>query len=77
MKPVRHPAHDQLTPTVHNWFHLPYQAMGYLAEQQRWGTYWNNSMVYPQAESFLSNIHLSGSYGVTHKHKIHVILGGE
>jgi ribosomal protein S18 acetylase RimI-like enzyme len=57
MNPVRHPAHDQLTPTVHNWFHLPYQAMGYLAEQQRWGTYWNNGMVYPQAESFLHGIH--------------------
>ena len=41
-----HPAHNRLAQTVKDWFHLPFQSMGYVAEPRRWGTYWNNAQVY-------------------------------
>ncbi|GAB4531773.1 MAG: hypothetical protein Kow0063_11450 [Anaerolineae bacterium] len=41
-----HPEHHRIVQTVRNWFHLPFQGMGYLAEKRRWGTYWNNARIY-------------------------------
>jgi ribosomal protein S18 acetylase RimI-like enzyme len=42
----RHPDHDQLASVVRDWFHLPFEGMGYRAERRRWGTYWNHGKVY-------------------------------
>jgi len=41
-----HLAHDRIAQTVRSWFHLPFQAMGYVAEPRHWGTYWNNAQIY-------------------------------
>lgn len=44
--PATHPDHDRLVNAVRDWFHLPFQGMGYLAEKRRWGTFWSNGRVY-------------------------------
>jgi GNAT superfamily N-acetyltransferase len=41
-----HQAHDTIATIVRDWFHDPFEAMGYLAVPRQWGTYWNNSQVY-------------------------------
>lgn len=46
MDAIIHPDHDQLVNVVRDWFHRPFQAMGYSAEKRRWGTYWNNGHIY-------------------------------
>jgi ribosomal protein S18 acetylase RimI-like enzyme len=46
MDTATHPDHDQLVHVVGDWFHLPYQGMGYQAERTPWGTYWNTGHVY-------------------------------
>ena len=44
-----HSHHDELAQTVPGWFHLPYEGMGYRAEQRPYGTYWSTGMIYPTA----------------------------
>ncbi len=57
-----HPAHDRIAQTVRGWFHLPFRAMGYMAEPRRWGTYWNNAQIYTsgfpedELDSFLADV---------------------
>jgi GNAT superfamily N-acetyltransferase len=46
MKNGTHPAHDRIAQTVKGWFHLPFRAMGYVAEPRHWGTYWNDAQIY-------------------------------
>jgi ribosomal protein S18 acetylase RimI-like enzyme len=43
---TRHPAHAELVQAVWDWFHQPFQEMGYRAEKRRWGTYWSTGDVY-------------------------------
>lgn len=57
-----HPAHSQLVKVVKDWFHAPFEEMGYRAEKRRWGTYWNTGDVYTlgfpsdEVAAFLSDL---------------------
>lgn len=48
MKSDVHPDHDHLVHVLRDWFHTPFNEMGYRAEKRRWGTYWNIGQVYIQ-----------------------------
>src|SRR5262245_42295203 len=41
-----HAEHHDLVDVISAWFHTPFQAMGYRAEQHLWGMYWNTGHVY-------------------------------
>ena len=62
MSTTRHPAHDELVQAVRDWFHEPFQEMGYQAERRRWGTYWSTRHVYIEdlhpdhVDGFLENV---------------------
>jgi hypothetical protein len=42
-----HPQHEMISKTVRDWFHQPFEGSGYRAVRRPWGTYWDNSLVYP------------------------------
>lgn len=57
-----HPDHTQLVQAVRDWFHEPFQEMGYRAEKRRWGTYWSTGHVHmrdfrvDQVDAFLTDL---------------------
>lgn len=59
---MRHPQHEEVAQTIQDWFHLPFEEMGYRAEKRSWGTYWSTDHVHTlgvplgEVEAFLADV---------------------